>query len=355
LYRDYQGSILAISNQGGAVIEKRLFDAWGEFVRMQDPQGNILAGLTVLDRGYTGHEHLQSVGLIHMNGRLYDAKLHRFLQPDNFIQDPYNTQNYNRYGYILNNPLKYTDPSGELIGIGTAILVGAIIGATSYTITALLTTAPFSLGGFLKASFFGGLSGAITFGIGTAVQSLPIAEKIVAGAFMHGTSQATMTGIQEGDPLSAFVSGALSSIAAGLWSTGGVEGKWQGAGGAWAKSDFGTLAFGTFAGGAGAQLSGVNFWQGAATGLVISGLNHCFNKKVNLRKELNKVREGYADEVPDDSNKNVYKIIENVDIIGEYYEAGNNPAIRLAGEISDGAFAKTSAAYNAKTGKISGV
>jgi hypothetical protein len=48
-----------------------------------------------------------------MNGRLYDPKLHRFLQPDNYVQDPSNTQNYNRYGYVLNNPLKYTDPSGE--------------------------------------------------------------------------------------------------------------------------------------------------------------------------------------------------------------------------------------------------
>ena len=47
-----------------------------------------------------------------MNGRLYDPKLHRFLQTDNYVQDPGNTQNYNRYGYVLNNPLKYTDPSG---------------------------------------------------------------------------------------------------------------------------------------------------------------------------------------------------------------------------------------------------
>ena len=48
-----------------------------------------------------------------MNGRLYDPVLHRFLQPDNYVQDPFNTQNFNRYGYVLNNPLKYTDPSGE--------------------------------------------------------------------------------------------------------------------------------------------------------------------------------------------------------------------------------------------------
>ncbi|MFH6989423.1 RHS repeat-associated core domain-containing protein [Flavobacterium collinsii] len=136
LHRDYQGSILAITNEVGAVLEKRQFDAWGAIIKVQDGAGNALSGLTILDRGYTGHEHLQSVGLIHMNGRLYDPKLHRFLQPDNYVQDPENTQNYNRYGYVLNNPLKYTDPSGELkinwnnIIAGVAIVVGAVLSAT---------------------------------------------------------------------------------------------------------------------------------------------------------------------------------------------------------------------------------
>ncbi|WP_347066707.1 RHS repeat-associated core domain-containing protein [Flavobacterium sp. WV_118_3] len=113
LHRDYQGTIVAISNQNGNFVEKRLFDPWGKLLKVQDGQGHNLVGLTLLDRGYTGHEHLQSVGLINMNGRLYDPKLHRFLSPDTYIQDPYNTQNYNRYGYCLNNPTKYTDPTGE--------------------------------------------------------------------------------------------------------------------------------------------------------------------------------------------------------------------------------------------------
>ena len=113
LLRDYQGSILEIYNEQTVVLEKRIFDAWGKLIKVQDGQGNILSKMSVLDRGYTGHEHLLSVGLINMNGRLYDPILHRFLQPDNNIQDPSNTQNFNRYGYVLNNPLKYTDPSGE--------------------------------------------------------------------------------------------------------------------------------------------------------------------------------------------------------------------------------------------------
>lgn len=114
LHRDYQGSIMAITDVNGLVVEKRLYDAWGNITKVQDGAGNILAGLTVLDRGYTGHEHLQSVGLINMNARLYDPKLHRFLSADNYIQDPSNTQNYNQYGYVLNNPLMYTDPSGNM-------------------------------------------------------------------------------------------------------------------------------------------------------------------------------------------------------------------------------------------------
>ncbi|WP_281309692.1 RHS repeat-associated core domain-containing protein [Flavobacterium flavigenum] len=113
LHRDYQGTILAITNDAGTVVEKRLFDAWGDLIKVQDGAGNTLNGLTVLDRGYTGHEHLQSVGLINMNARLYDPLIHRFLQVDNYIQDPANTQNYNQYGYVLNNPLLYTDPSGN--------------------------------------------------------------------------------------------------------------------------------------------------------------------------------------------------------------------------------------------------
>ncbi|MBE8726458.1 FG-GAP-like repeat-containing protein [Flavobacterium hungaricum] len=114
LHRDYQGSIMAVTNSSGTLIEKRLYDAWGSIIQVQDGSGSILSGLTVIDRGYTGHEHLQTTGLINMNARLYDPKIHRFLQVDNYIQDLTDTQNYNPYGYVLNNPLLYTDPSGNL-------------------------------------------------------------------------------------------------------------------------------------------------------------------------------------------------------------------------------------------------
>ena len=114
LHRDYLESIIMLTDEDGNIAERRHFDPWGQPIKVEDGAGKVLQGLTLLDRGFTGHEHLQTVGLIHMNGRLYDPALHRFLQPDNFVQDPFNTQNFNRYGYCLNNPLLYTDQNGEL-------------------------------------------------------------------------------------------------------------------------------------------------------------------------------------------------------------------------------------------------
>ena len=64
------------------------------------------------DKLFTGHEHVDAVGLIHMNGRAYDPELGRFLSVDPFIQAPTNSQSLNPYSYVMNNPLAMTDPTG---------------------------------------------------------------------------------------------------------------------------------------------------------------------------------------------------------------------------------------------------
>jgi len=143
LHRDYLGSILAITDQDKNVLEKRHFSAWGSLEYFEQNGNGILLNFgdmpnMLLDRGYTGHEHLYGTKLIHMNGRLYDPVVRRFLSPDNYVQDPFNTQNFNRYGYVLNSPLMYTDPSGELFncsecdyGDGFFGLLGGIIGTVA--------------------------------------------------------------------------------------------------------------------------------------------------------------------------------------------------------------------------------
>jgi RHS repeat-associated protein len=112
IHKDYLGSYDVITDEQGNVLERLSFDPWGRRRNPTDWTYNSVPSSRLFDRGYTGHEYLDIFGLINMNGRVYDPWLGRFPSPDPFVQAPGNNQSYNRYSYCLNNPLKYTDPSG---------------------------------------------------------------------------------------------------------------------------------------------------------------------------------------------------------------------------------------------------
>lgn len=272
-HRDYLSSIVAITDQVGNIVEKRHFDAWGTAVKIANGQGQVLNQLTFTDRGYTGHEHLQGINIIQMNGRLYDPHLRRFMAPDNYIQDPTNTQNFNRYGYVWNNPLKYTDPSGEEgISFGVAVIIGTVVAMTTYTMTALLADVPFTAGGFTKSAIFGAVSGAVSFGIGEVFQSantVVTVQQAVAQALAHGMSQGVISVIQGGEFGSSFSSAAISS----LLSAGFVK-----YGGSIKDNTAVMVSFSTVSGGGVSVLTGGNFWEGAATAFYVSLLNHAAHK-----------------------------------------------------------------------------
>ena len=97
-----------------------------------------------------------------MNGRLYDPLLNRFLSPDSFVQMPESSQGFNRYSYCLNNPLKYTDPSGEMFRIDDLFSVATIGTISGYT------NAIINGGNAWRGAFYGGLSSAATYGIGSS-------------------------------------------------------------------------------------------------------------------------------------------------------------------------------------------
>ena len=112
--------LLSVVDENGTKVFDASYDAWGK--------QTVTLNTISLHRGYTGHEMLSEFDIINMNqrslsrsgesnGRLYDPVLGRFFSPDNYVQMPDNSQNFNRYSYCLNNPLKYTDPSGNLFGI----------------------------------------------------------------------------------------------------------------------------------------------------------------------------------------------------------------------------------------------
>lgn len=128
---DHLGSPAFLTDAGQTIVEKYSFDAWG---RRRNPDNWSYVGLNppqFLNRGFTFHEHIDEFNLINMNGRVYDPVLGRFIQPDNFIQDPDNIQNFNRYAYCYNNPLSYTDPSGNFTGLALFLGETAFLG-TSY-------------------------------------------------------------------------------------------------------------------------------------------------------------------------------------------------------------------------------
>ncbi len=167
LHRDYLGSIMAISNASTEVVEQRQFGAWGIVDGYNEAGSNAtFSNESLIDRGFTGHEHFFDVSLVHMNGRMYDANLGRFLSPDNFVQDPYNTQSFNRYGYVWNNPLSYNDPTGEIVWVAVlvGVIVGAVSGAAAY-IGQAIQTGNWSWGGFAMAVLGGAIVGGITYGI----------------------------------------------------------------------------------------------------------------------------------------------------------------------------------------------
>ncbi len=247
------------------------------------------------DRGYTGHEHLQDVGLINMNARLYNPNLHRFLEADNFIQDPYNTQNYNRYGYCVNNPLKYTDVTGNVFNIATFTSCIPVVGSI---FSSLLMHQPVDWGRVGVDILVTGISIAVTAGIGTACATIGnFYTRAAVSALAHGVFQGGLSSATGGKFWAGFASGSLSSIAASFWQGGNsytfndngsiasstLAFKGLGAG----TGAIGTLAFSAIVGGAGSALAGGNFWQGATTGLIVSGFNHLMHEMI--KQDTNKV------------------------------------------------------------------
>ena len=129
-YCDYQGSLLALTDINGVVKEKYAYDPWGNRRNPASWKDADTRTKFIVDRGYTLHEHLDALGLINMNGRVYDPLLGMFLSPDPYVQAPGNWLNYNRYGYCYGNPLLYTDPSGEIAWF-IPLIIGAVVGAYS--------------------------------------------------------------------------------------------------------------------------------------------------------------------------------------------------------------------------------
>jgi RHS repeat-associated protein len=104
-HNDHLGSSSVLTDQSGASVEETEYDPWGE----------VKEGGTKSKFQYTGQEKDAETGLNYYNFRYYDSHTRRFAQPDDMLPDLYNPQDLNRYSYVNNNPIRYTDPSGHCI------------------------------------------------------------------------------------------------------------------------------------------------------------------------------------------------------------------------------------------------
>ncbi|WP_062176606.1 RHS repeat domain-containing protein [Dysgonomonas macrotermitis] len=213
--RDYLGSITHVMDQTGVVRQELSYDPWGRFRNPVDQalyDLNERVTLVLGDRGYTGHEHLSVFGLINMNARLYDPVIGRFLSPDPYVQAPDFSQNFNRYSYALNNPLRYTDPSGEWFGLDD--LIAAAIGGTVNLIgNAIAGNVNSWAQGF---SYFGVGAGA---GLTTLYAGPVVGDMVIAGGnsalqqgFEHGFGNISLEII--GNQM--LMGGVTSAISAGV-------------------------------------------------------------------------------------------------------------------------------------------
>lgn len=112
LHTDHLGSVEFTSDQLGIMNEQYSYDAWGLARKDTWEDTSDRPVRSAAPRGFTDHEMLDHIGLIHMNGRIYDPTTSRFLRADPLVQAPENPQSYNRYSYCFNNPLSMTDPTG---------------------------------------------------------------------------------------------------------------------------------------------------------------------------------------------------------------------------------------------------
>lgn len=308
-HRDHLGSIVMISDEWGEILARMAFDAWGnrrdpylesdvptwlQWEFSEPPWIQAAGNLPqYTPRGFTGHEHLDHFGIIHMNGRIYDSALARFMQADSLMED---SVTLNRYTYVHNNPFAYTDPSGHLsfkqfarIAASVAISIYSggsaagvswgLFGGTVSTGTAMTTVA---VGGALSSAvasgswegaYWGAFSAQLFFGAGQWIGSSDWARGSFAGdlsgagfamkTLSHGLIGGTVSHLQGG----RFGHGFISS-GAGAAVTPYVSNRFNG-------NRFARGAAIALVGGSASSLTGGKFANGAVTAAMAFSFNEC--------------------------------------------------------------------------------
>ena len=261
-HSDAQGSITAVTDGAGAVLTRYRYDPWGK----QTLVSGSNTGIAQTRQGHTGHEMLEG-GLTHMNGRLYDPVLARFISADPFLDGLYDLQSLNRYSYVGNNPLGAVDPTGyfRLFGIKWSDL------RDRFVKPAAVVVAAWYVGPLVYKAALPGAVGAVgatgagtqaSLWAGTAMANAASGAAVgaIAGG-IYGGPAGVLPGAQYG-AISGGIMGSVSAMYGSQWSLGRVVAQ-------------------SLAGGISATLQGGRFAEGLTSSAISSGLRYAYNVAVN--------------------------------------------------------------------------
>jgi RHS repeat-associated protein len=258
LHKDHLGSSTIMTDSMGEQVEATEYLPFGQ---MRSHAGEKVSGYK-----FTDQEFDAETGLYNYNARLYDPVIGRFISPDSIVQTPFDPQTLNRYSYVRNNPLIYTDPSGHIFLIDD-ILIGAAIGAFIGGTVSAITGGDVGQGilmGAIGGAFFGAAGGIIEH-IGL--------EGTLWAAGIHAGAGAASGGINA----------AISDNSIGLGIlTGGISAGVANFAGAKIPKDFvtqllGRAAIGGITGGITAEIYGGSFGQGFAYGAATGAYGYLCN------------------------------------------------------------------------------
>ncbi|MCW8126990.1 PQQ-binding-like beta-propeller repeat protein [Microbulbifer halophilus] len=310
LHKDHLGSLDVITNGDGQIARddnnRQLvfsFDAWGQRRNALD-WSELLSGAlvgfdaSITTRGFTGHEMLDQVGLIHMNGRIYDPRLAKFLQADPFVQEPGYSQSHNRYAYVWNNPLNATDPSGYFVGftlIATIALAAAETTVVWYVAGGIMAAAGFmdalaqgaTASQALQGGLIAGVSAAAFAGIGEYLSGGfegSFAAGLSGEGFalklgLHGLAGGVMSELQGGKFGHGFAAAGLTALGTSFNNSNHIGGE---------GFSMGRVAIGSVIGGTASKVSGGKFANGAATGAFSQALNNEMSEQRNYEASQKK-------------------------------------------------------------------
>ena len=280
---DHLGSIAVVTDSAGSVSERDSYDAFGRRRNNNGTDNTSCSITSTTSRGFTGHEEIDSACLVNANARIYDPTIGRFMSADPTIDTPDNLQVYNRYSYVGNNPLSFTDPSGlcflgcfwkqswftalldvaiffiapELEGLSLSALISS---AANFSLQAIgilalngglaggLSTAVAG-GNILKGAGFGALGAALSFGAGGYLGNV-LGGTVVSRFIAQGAVGGLMSVIEGGKFGSGFLAAGVGSLA-GQFSGG--------------QFDVAKMLASAAIGGAASVLGGGKFENGAIT------------------------------------------------------------------------------------------